>query len=74
MSASGDFVKCDFTNVMLNTTRLSNVSKMFPLCFSDMFYPQQYFSLFWGMFLGMLLINLFIFTYANFKLPLDKQL
>ena len=40
MAARGDFVKRNFSHAMLGTTRLaSNVSKMFPLCFSDMFYP-----------------------------------
>ena len=41
MAVRGDFVKRDFTDTMLNTTRLApNVSKMLPLCFSHMFYPQ----------------------------------
>ena len=32
--------KCNFMDAMLSTTRLtSSVSKMFPMCFSDMFYP-----------------------------------
>ena len=36
----GDFVKCDFTDAMLSTRRLApNVSKMFLLCFSHIFYP-----------------------------------
>ena len=35
MAASGDFVKCDFIDAVLNTRRLApNVSKMFPLRFS----------------------------------------
>ena len=42
MATKGNFVKCNFTDVRLSTTRLaSNVSNMFPLCFSDMFYPIQ---------------------------------
>ena len=36
-------VKCDFTDSMINTTRPApNVSKLFPLQFSQMFYFNQY--------------------------------
>ena len=42
MAARGDSVKCNFTDLMLSTTRLvSNVSKMFPLCYCHMFYPIE---------------------------------
>ena len=42
LAARDNFVKCNFTNVMLNYRRLaSKVSKMFPFCFSDMFYLIQ---------------------------------
>ena len=36
------FAKRSFTDAMLSITRLaSNVSKIFPLCFYDIFYPMQ---------------------------------
>ena len=43
-STRGDFVKHNFTNAILSTTRLAlNVSKMFPLCFYDVLSHIQHF-------------------------------